>query len=90
MNAEDALVAPAVGAVLDEVATLVDQIVNAIRAGGRLFYIFDEGLIGITVVERHCHQDVAVPFWHYARRDFAQRLLGIDDRVCRFIIDPYA
>jgi len=39
MNTEDALVASAVGLVLDDVAQAVDQIVVRLCSGGRLFYI---------------------------------------------------
>jgi N-acetylmuramic acid 6-phosphate etherase len=39
MNAEDACVAAAVGAVLDEVARAVRGIVARLREGGRLFYV---------------------------------------------------
>ena len=39
MNEEDALVAVAVGRVLDPIAEAVDGIVGRLRAGGRLFYI---------------------------------------------------
>jgi N-acetylmuramic acid 6-phosphate etherase len=39
MNAEDAGVAPAVGKVLDGVAQAVDEIVERLKRGGRLFYI---------------------------------------------------
>jgi len=39
MNTEDALVASAVGVVLDDVAQAVDQIVVRLCSGGRLFYI---------------------------------------------------
>src|SRR5919198_4075948 len=39
MNDEDARVAPAVRACLDEVARAVDGIVERLRAGGRLLYV---------------------------------------------------
>jgi N-acetylmuramic acid 6-phosphate etherase len=39
MNEEDALVASAVKLVISEVARAVDQIVDRLRAGGRLFYV---------------------------------------------------
>jgi len=39
MNEEDALVAEAVGRVLEDVARAVDGIVSRLKAGGRLFYI---------------------------------------------------
>jgi N-acetylmuramic acid 6-phosphate etherase len=39
MNSEDALVAPAVSRVIDDVAKAVDAIVERLESGGRLFYI---------------------------------------------------
>jgi N-acetylmuramic acid 6-phosphate etherase len=39
MNGEDACLAPAVEAVLPQIADAVDRIVGRMRAGGRLFYI---------------------------------------------------
>ncbi len=39
INAEDKLVAKAVGKVLPEIARAVDEIVERLRAGGRLFYV---------------------------------------------------
>ncbi len=39
INREDARVAPAVEAALDEIAALVDAAVNAISNGGRLIYV---------------------------------------------------
>lgn len=39
MNAEDAKVAPAVGAVIPEIALVVELAVAALRAGGRLIYV---------------------------------------------------
>ncbi|HSE34442.1 MAG TPA: N-acetylmuramic acid 6-phosphate etherase [Pyrinomonadaceae bacterium] len=39
MNEEDALVAPAVARVLGDVTKAVDEIVNRLKSGGRLFYI---------------------------------------------------
>lgn len=45
LNAEDSLVAPAVGAVIDDIAPAVESIVKAFRCGGRLFY-FGAGTSG--------------------------------------------
>ncbi len=39
MNAEDARIAPAVGAALPEVATAINRIAERMRAGGRLIYM---------------------------------------------------
>ncbi|MCA1607106.1 MAG: hypothetical protein LC775_16925, partial [Acidobacteria bacterium] len=39
MNEEDALVAPAIGEVLEGVARSVEEIVRRLKSGGRLFYI---------------------------------------------------
>ena len=39
MNAEDALVAPAVGVVVPDIGRAVEKIVERLRSGGRLFYV---------------------------------------------------
>src|ERR671935_3254150 len=39
MNEQDATVAAAVGAVVDELAALVDEVAERLRVGGRLIYL---------------------------------------------------
>ena len=39
INEEDKMVAPAVEAVLPEIAAVIDKVVERLRNGGRLFYV---------------------------------------------------
>ncbi|ODT66857.1 MAG: N-acetylmuramic acid 6-phosphate etherase [Pelagibacterium sp. SCN 63-23] len=82
MNAEDALVAGAVKAVLPQVAEAVDRIVDAFKAGGRLVYIGagTSGRLGVLDASE-CPPTFGVP------EEMVVGLIAGGDRALRYPIE---